>query len=177
MSEQFIDQFKQGWARSKPDGFLAFFGPLIQADAVQRTVGARSRTPNSWSTSVTLGAALRRPITGLTGLARDLGIPTGHRLIRKFTQSVPRGSCLSKARVDLGPTHPFAQSLRAAALAAIETMRADDLCAAPRRIESVMRPRLAALAEKYDVIGDVRGRGRCSRSNWSGAARRMPIPR
>ena len=36
MSEQFIDQFKQGWALSKPDGFLAFFGPLIQPDAVQR---------------------------------------------------------------------------------------------------------------------------------------------
>ena len=46
-----------------------------------------------------------------------------------------------------------------AALAAIETMRAEDLCGAARRIESVMRPRLAALAEKYDVIGDVRGRG------------------
>jgi len=47
----------------------------------------------------------------------------------------------------------------AAALAAIETMRVDDLCAAARRIESVMRPRLEALAAKYDVIGDVRGRG------------------
>jgi 4-aminobutyrate aminotransferase/(S)-3-amino-2-methylpropionate transaminase len=47
----------------------------------------------------------------------------------------------------------------AAALAAIETMRADDLCAAARRIESVMKPRLTALAEKFPAIGDVRGRG------------------
>ena len=38
-------------------------------------------------------------------------------------------------------------------------MRADDLCAAARRIESVMLPRLRALADKYEVIGDVRGRG------------------
>jgi 4-aminobutyrate aminotransferase/(S)-3-amino-2-methylpropionate transaminase len=44
-------------------------------------------------------------------------------------------------------------------LAAIETMRADDLCGAARRIESVMRPRLDALAAKYDIVGDVRGRG------------------
>jgi 4-aminobutyrate aminotransferase/(S)-3-amino-2-methylpropionate transaminase len=47
----------------------------------------------------------------------------------------------------------------AAALAAIETMRADDLCGAARHIESVMRPRLAALAGKYPAIGDLRGRG------------------
>jgi 4-aminobutyrate aminotransferase/(S)-3-amino-2-methylpropionate transaminase len=47
----------------------------------------------------------------------------------------------------------------AAALAAIETMAADDLCGAARRIESVMRPRLEQLAGKFDVIGDVRGRG------------------
>jgi 4-aminobutyrate aminotransferase/(S)-3-amino-2-methylpropionate transaminase len=47
----------------------------------------------------------------------------------------------------------------AAALAAIETMAAEDLCAAARHIESIMKPRLQALAEKYDVIGDVRGRG------------------
>jgi 4-aminobutyrate aminotransferase/(S)-3-amino-2-methylpropionate transaminase len=47
----------------------------------------------------------------------------------------------------------------AAGLAAIETMQAEDLCGAARRIESVMRPRLAALAEKYQAVGDVRGRG------------------
>jgi 4-aminobutyrate aminotransferase/(S)-3-amino-2-methylpropionate transaminase len=47
----------------------------------------------------------------------------------------------------------------AAALAAIETMRAEDRCGAARRIESVMLPRLSALAAKYEAVGDVRGRG------------------
>jgi 4-aminobutyrate aminotransferase/(S)-3-amino-2-methylpropionate transaminase len=59
----------------------------------------------------------------------------------------------------LGGTYGGNPVACAAALGAIETMRADDLCGAARRIESVMRPRLDALAEKYDVIGDVRGRG------------------
>ena len=59
----------------------------------------------------------------------------------------------------LGGTYGGNPVACAAALAAIETMRADDLCGAARRIESVMLPRLAALANKYDVIGDVRGRG------------------
>jgi 4-aminobutyrate aminotransferase / (S)-3-amino-2-methylpropionate transaminase / 5-aminovalerate transaminase len=47
----------------------------------------------------------------------------------------------------------------AAALATIETMRADDLAGAARAVESVMRPRLDALAEKFPFVGDVRGRG------------------
>ena len=59
----------------------------------------------------------------------------------------------------LGGTYGGNPVACAAALAAIETMRVDHLCAAARRIESVMRPRLEALAAKYDVIGDVRGRG------------------
>ena len=59
----------------------------------------------------------------------------------------------------LGGTYGGNPVACAAALAAIETMRVDDLCAAARRIESVMRPRLEALAAKYDVIGEVRGRG------------------
>ena len=59
----------------------------------------------------------------------------------------------------LGGTYGGNPVACAAALAAIETMRVDDLCAAARRIESVIRPRLEALAAKYDVIGDVRGRG------------------
>jgi 4-aminobutyrate aminotransferase/(S)-3-amino-2-methylpropionate transaminase len=88
-----------------------------------------------------------------------LGSEPGTALSANSRRAFREVRACRKARVDLGPTHPFAQSLRAAALAAIETMRADDLCAAARRIESVMRPRLAALAEKYDVIGDVRGRG------------------
>jgi 4-aminobutyrate aminotransferase / (S)-3-amino-2-methylpropionate transaminase / 5-aminovalerate transaminase len=59
----------------------------------------------------------------------------------------------------LGGTYGGNPVACAAALAAIDTMRAEDLCGAARRIEAVMRPRLAALADKYGVIGDVRGRG------------------
>jgi 4-aminobutyrate aminotransferase/(S)-3-amino-2-methylpropionate transaminase len=59
----------------------------------------------------------------------------------------------------LGGTYGGNPVACAAALAAIETMQADDLCGAARSIEAVMRPRLDALAEKYDVIGEVRGRG------------------
>jgi 4-aminobutyrate aminotransferase/(S)-3-amino-2-methylpropionate transaminase len=59
----------------------------------------------------------------------------------------------------LGGTYGGNPVACAAALASIETMQADDLCGAARRIEGAMRPRLAALAEKYPAIGDVRGRG------------------
>jgi 4-aminobutyrate aminotransferase/(S)-3-amino-2-methylpropionate transaminase len=59
----------------------------------------------------------------------------------------------------LGGTYGGNPVACAAALGAIETMVADDLCGAARRIESLMRPRLEQLAGKYDVIGDVRGRG------------------
>jgi 4-aminobutyrate aminotransferase/(S)-3-amino-2-methylpropionate transaminase len=59
----------------------------------------------------------------------------------------------------LGGTYGGNPVACAAALGAIETMQAEDLCAAAKRIEAVMRPRLAALAEKYPAIGDLRGRG------------------
>ena len=59
----------------------------------------------------------------------------------------------------LGGTYGGNPVACAAALGSIETMRSLDLPAAARRIESIMKPRLTALADKYDVIGDVRGRG------------------
>jgi 4-aminobutyrate aminotransferase/(S)-3-amino-2-methylpropionate transaminase len=59
----------------------------------------------------------------------------------------------------LGGTYGGNPVACAAALGAIETMAAEDLCGAARRIESVLRPRLLQLAEKFDVIGEVRGRG------------------
>ncbi|WP_255955744.1 4-aminobutyrate--2-oxoglutarate transaminase [Streptomyces odontomachi] len=59
----------------------------------------------------------------------------------------------------LGGTYGGNPVACAAALGAIETMKELDLPARARHIESIMKPRLAALAEKYDVIGDVRGRG------------------
>ena len=59
----------------------------------------------------------------------------------------------------LGGTYGGNPVACAAGLAAIETMQAEDLAGAARRIESVMKPRLVALADKYDAVGDVRGRG------------------
>ncbi|SOD71859.1 4-aminobutyrate aminotransferase/(S)-3-amino-2-methylpropionate transaminase [Jatrophihabitans sp. GAS493] len=59
----------------------------------------------------------------------------------------------------LGGTYGGNPVACAAALGSIETMQAEDLCGAARRIESVMRPRLQLLAEKFEAIGDVRGRG------------------
>ncbi|WP_399140782.1 4-aminobutyrate--2-oxoglutarate transaminase [Streptomyces sp. NBUA17] len=59
----------------------------------------------------------------------------------------------------LGGTYGGNPVACAAALGAIETMRELDLSARARRIEAVMKPRLAAMAEKFDVIGDIRGRG------------------
>ncbi len=59
----------------------------------------------------------------------------------------------------LGGTYGGNPVACAGALGAIETMKELDLPARARRIEEVMKPRLTTLAEKYEVIGDVRGRG------------------
>ncbi|WP_375490617.1 4-aminobutyrate--2-oxoglutarate transaminase [uncultured Jatrophihabitans sp.] len=59
----------------------------------------------------------------------------------------------------LGGTYGGNPVACAAALGAIETMRTEDLCGAAQRIESVMAPRLHALAGEHPAIGDVRGRG------------------
>ncbi|MFF2524634.1 4-aminobutyrate--2-oxoglutarate transaminase [Streptomyces liangshanensis] len=59
----------------------------------------------------------------------------------------------------LGGTYGGNPVACAAALGAIETMRELDLVARARRIEEIMKDRLSAMREKYDVIGDVRGRG------------------
>jgi 4-aminobutyrate aminotransferase/(S)-3-amino-2-methylpropionate transaminase len=59
----------------------------------------------------------------------------------------------------LGGTYGGNPIACAAALGALATMRSENLVEAARRIEAVMKPRLNALAERYPVIGDVRGRG------------------
>ncbi|MFF8783369.1 4-aminobutyrate--2-oxoglutarate transaminase [Streptomyces sp. NPDC015125] len=59
----------------------------------------------------------------------------------------------------LGGTYGGNPVACAAALGSIETMREQDLNAKARRIGEVMKTRLTALAEKYDIIGEVRGRG------------------
>jgi 4-aminobutyrate aminotransferase/(S)-3-amino-2-methylpropionate transaminase len=59
----------------------------------------------------------------------------------------------------LGGTYGGNPVACASALAAIETMKQDDLCGRARAVEAMFRPRLEALAGKYGVIGDIRGRG------------------
>ncbi|MEW2439409.1 4-aminobutyrate--2-oxoglutarate transaminase [Streptomyces caniferus] len=59
----------------------------------------------------------------------------------------------------LGGTYGGNPVACAAALGSIETMREQDLNAKARRIGEVMKTRLTAIAEKYDIIGEVRGRG------------------
>jgi 4-aminobutyrate aminotransferase / (S)-3-amino-2-methylpropionate transaminase / 5-aminovalerate transaminase len=59
----------------------------------------------------------------------------------------------------LGGTYGGNPVACAAALAAIETMAAEDLPARARHIGDIMLPALAKLAETYPGIGDVRGRG------------------
>jgi len=59
----------------------------------------------------------------------------------------------------LGGTYGGNPVACAAALGAIETMRAENLTDRARQIEAMFLPRLRELAEKFEVIGDVRGRG------------------
>ncbi|MEJ3655457.1 4-aminobutyrate--2-oxoglutarate transaminase [Actinomycetes bacterium KLBMP 9759] len=59
----------------------------------------------------------------------------------------------------LGGTYGGNPLACAAALGAMETMRADDLTARAARLGETLRSRLTQLADKYEVIGDVRGRG------------------
>ncbi len=59
----------------------------------------------------------------------------------------------------LGGTYGGNPVACAAALGAIRTMRERDLNAAARRIEETVVSRLKAVAEKTDIIADIRGRG------------------
>jgi 4-aminobutyrate aminotransferase/(S)-3-amino-2-methylpropionate transaminase len=59
----------------------------------------------------------------------------------------------------LGGTYGGNPVACAAALGAIETMKAEDLPRRARDIEAIVVPRLRELAGKYPQIGDVRGRG------------------
>jgi 4-aminobutyrate aminotransferase/(S)-3-amino-2-methylpropionate transaminase len=59
----------------------------------------------------------------------------------------------------LGGTYGGNPVACAAALGAIETMKAEGLPRRAREIEAIMVPRLLQLAEKFPAIGDVRGRG------------------
>ncbi len=59
----------------------------------------------------------------------------------------------------LGGTYGGNPVACAAAIGAIETMKSKELPARAKRIEALMIPRLQKLADKYGVVGDIRGRG------------------
>ena len=59
----------------------------------------------------------------------------------------------------LGGTYGGNPVACAAALAAVETMEQEDLAGRARAIGEVLTDRLGRLAEKYDEVGEVRGRG------------------
>jgi 4-aminobutyrate aminotransferase/(S)-3-amino-2-methylpropionate transaminase len=59
----------------------------------------------------------------------------------------------------LGGTYGGNPVACAAALGAIETMKEENLCQRAKDIEALFLPRLQQLADKFDVIGDIRGRG------------------
>lgn len=59
----------------------------------------------------------------------------------------------------LGGTYGGNPVACAGALGSIETMKELDLNAAAKKIESIMKARLTAIQEKYDIVGDIRGRG------------------
>jgi 4-aminobutyrate aminotransferase/(S)-3-amino-2-methylpropionate transaminase len=84
------------------------------------------------------GIAGGLPLSGLTGRAEVM-------------DSVHGGG--------LGGTYGGNPVACAAALGAIETMRAENLNDRAKQIEALFLPRLQQLAAKYEQIGDVRGRG------------------
>ena len=59
----------------------------------------------------------------------------------------------------LGGTYGGNPVACAAGLAAIETMEEDDLAGRAREVEAILTDRLSIIAEKYDEVGEVRGRG------------------
>jgi 4-aminobutyrate aminotransferase/(S)-3-amino-2-methylpropionate transaminase len=59
----------------------------------------------------------------------------------------------------LGGTYGGNPVACAAALGAIETMKEENLCQRAKDIESMFVPRLQQLADKFDAVGDIRGRG------------------
>ncbi|WP_199552433.1 4-aminobutyrate--2-oxoglutarate transaminase [Streptomyces sp. N35] len=59
----------------------------------------------------------------------------------------------------LGGTYGGNPVACAGALGAIETMKELDLNAKAKKIEQIMKARLTAIQEKYEIVGDIRGRG------------------
>jgi 4-aminobutyrate aminotransferase/(S)-3-amino-2-methylpropionate transaminase len=150
------------------DGFLpalaawtASAGALFVADEIQTGF---CRT-GSWFACEHEGC-VPGPGVGAAGLRHQEWAPDLVTTAKGIAGGLPLGAVTGRAEImdavhsgGLGGTYGGNPLACAAALAAIETMRELDLAAAARRIESVMLPRLRALAERDPRIGDVRGRG------------------
>jgi 4-aminobutyrate aminotransferase/(S)-3-amino-2-methylpropionate transaminase len=70
-----------------------------------------------------------------------------------------RAEIMDAAKTGLGGTFNGNPLACAAALGAVHTMREQDLAGVARRIGSTISDRIAGLARRHRVIGDVRGRG------------------
>jgi 4-aminobutyrate aminotransferase/(S)-3-amino-2-methylpropionate transaminase len=133
-----------GWLRKVAD-FCSEHGILLVADEIQtgfcRTgdwfaCDHEGVVPDLITTAKGIAGGL--PLAAVTGRAEVM-------------DSVHSGG--------LGGTYGGNPVACAAALGAIETMKAEDLCGRARAIEALFLERLEQLRSKYDVIADVRGRG------------------
>jgi 4-aminobutyrate aminotransferase/(S)-3-amino-2-methylpropionate transaminase len=93
-------------------------------------------------------------------------VPDLIAMAKGIAGGLPMGAVTGRAEImdaihvgGLGTTFGGNPIACAAALAAIETIEVDGLVARAHHIESIIRPHLDDLAERYALVGDVRGRG------------------
>jgi 4-aminobutyrate aminotransferase/(S)-3-amino-2-methylpropionate transaminase len=134
----------EGWLRSVAE-FCSEHGIVLIADEIQTGF---CRT-GDWFASDHEGIVpdLLTTAKGIAG-GLPLAAVTGRA---EIMDSVHAGG--------LGGTYGGNPVACAAALASIETMQAEDLCARARQVEAIFRARLEQMSAKYDVIADLRGRG------------------
>jgi 4-aminobutyrate aminotransferase / (S)-3-amino-2-methylpropionate transaminase / 5-aminovalerate transaminase len=125
--------------------FCRQHGIVLVADEVQTGFG---RT-GDWFACEHEGLV---PDLVVTAKALAGGLPLGGVTGRSEIMDAVHGS-------GLGGTFGGNPVACAAALGAIETIEREGLVDRARHIESIMLPRLRALAERHVIIGDVRGRG------------------
>lgn len=125
--------------------FAAEHGILFIADEIQTGFGRTGAmfaseheglVPDVVTTAKAMGGGL--PISAVTGRVEVMN-------------SVAPGS--------IGGTYAGNPVACAAALAAIQVIESEDLAGRARRIEQLALPRLQALAERFDLVGEARGRG------------------
>ena len=128
--------------------FCAQHGIVLVADEVQTGFGRTGR----WF--------------GIEHEGRDGMVPDLVTTAKALAGGLPLGGVTGRTEImdavhvsGLGGTFGGNPVACAAALGVIETIERDGLVDRARRIGEVMLPRLHALAQRYDVVGDVRGRG------------------